>query len=131
MTPNRPYLLRALHEWIVDNGMAPHILVDATLPGAHLPPGHVQDGRITLNVSPSAVRELLIGNELLSFRARFGGRPFDVSIPVAAVLAIFARESGQGMAFSTETPPPAPPAEQPAAAPRGRPQLKVIKRDPS
>lgn len=131
MTSTRPYLLRALNEWILDNGMTPHIVVDATIPGTHVPPEHVRDGRITLNLSPSAVRELVIGNEAISFGARFGGRHFDVVVPPGAVLAIFARESGAGMTFGAE--PPAAQADEPAAADQKteRPRLRIVKSDNS
>jgi len=133
VTSTRPYLLRALNEWILDNGMTPHIVVDATIPGTHVPPEHVRDGRITLNLSPSAVRELVIGNEAISFGARFGGRHFDVVVPPGAVLAIFARESGAGMSFPPE-PPAAPAAGDDAPATTAgkkveRPHLRIVKSD--
>ncbi|MGY0611110.1 MULTISPECIES: ClpXP protease specificity-enhancing factor [unclassified Luteimonas] len=99
MTSHRPYLLRALYEWIVDNGMTPHLLVDALGPGVRVPPHTVKDGRVVLNVAERAVSRLHMDNEAVSFTARFGGVSHPVTVPVGAVLAIYARETGQGMAL--------------------------------
>lgn len=102
MTSHRPYLLRALYEWIADNDMTPHLLVDAAYPGVQVPPGAVQDGRVVLNIATRAVAGLQMDNELISFSARFGGVSQGVRVPVGAVLAIYARETGQGMALPEE-----------------------------
>ena len=102
MTSHRPYLLRALYEWIADNGMTPHLLVDATRPEVRVPVGAVKDGRIVLNVADRAVSGLEMTNDLIRFSARFGGVSQSVSVPVGAVLAIYARETGQGMALPDE-----------------------------
>ena len=99
MTSYRPYLLRALWEWIADNGMTPHILVDATRPGVQVPVHTVKDGRVVLNIADQAVGKLHMGNDAITFHARFGGVSHAVSVPVAAVLAIYSRETGQGMAM--------------------------------
>jgi stringent starvation protein B len=99
MTSHRPYLLRALYEWIVDNGMTPHLLVDAEYPGVRVPPHTVKDGRVVLNVAERAVARLDMDNDAVSFTARFGGVSHPVMVPVGAVLAIYARETGQGMAL--------------------------------
>lgn len=99
-TPQRPYLYRALHEWMTDNGHTPHIVVDACEDSTIVPVEFVEDGRIVLNISYSATHNLDLGNELITFQARFGGNPFDVSIPAMAVLAIYARETGEGMVFA-------------------------------
>jgi stringent starvation protein B len=99
MTSHRPYLLRALYEWIADNGMTPHLLVDATRPHVQVPTHAVKDGRIVLNVAERAVAGLQMTNEVIRFSARFGGVSHAVSVPVSAVLAIYARETGQGMAL--------------------------------
>ncbi len=99
MTSNRPYLIRALYEWIADNDLTPHLLVDAEQPGVAVPSGYVADGRIVLNVAASAVQGLVLGNDAVLFSARFGGRSFPVEIPVTAVLGIYARENGHGMLF--------------------------------
>lgn len=102
MTSHRPYLLRALYEWIADNGMTPHLLVDATRPGVQVPMFAVKDGRIVLNVAERAVAKLGMSNEHVRFSARFGGVSHAVSVPISAVLAIYARETGQGMALPEE-----------------------------
>ena len=99
MTSHRPYLLRALYEWIVDNGMTPHLLVDATRPGVRVPAHTVKEGRVVLNVAERAVTRLAMDNDAVSFTARFGGVSHPVQVPITAVLAIYARETGQGMAL--------------------------------
>lgn len=123
MTPSRPYLLRALWEWIVDNGMTPHILVDATVPGLQVPQEFVQEGRITLNLAHSAVQNLAMGNEEIVFSARFSGKAMLVVVPLMAVLAIFSRETGQGMMFGSEPGgvPQFPKKHSPALESRGDP----------
>ncbi len=127
MTANRPYLLRALYEWIGDNEMTPHILVDAGVPGVEVPDQAVQKGKVILNIDPAAVRELNLGNEWLTFSARFSGRSFNVTVPVEAVLAIYAKENGQGMMFAQEDGPDSPGG--PDGGPSGpkRPHLTVVK----
>ena len=104
MTSNRPYLIRALHEWIADNDLTPHVLVDAEQPGVVVPRDYVAEGRIVLNVAAGAVHGLVLGNEAILFSARFGGKPYQVELPIAAVLGIYARENGHGMLFAEETP---------------------------
>jgi stringent starvation protein B len=130
MTPNRPYLVRALYEWILDNAMTPHLLVAATRPDAVLPVQFIQDGKIVLNISPTAVRGLVLGNERISFNARFAGVPMDVVVPAEAVIGIYARENGRGMLFPDEDPQteqePGPDDEPPGPG-RERPMLKVVK----
>jgi stringent starvation protein B len=129
MTSHRPYLLRALVEWINDNDMTPHLLVDATLAGVQVPPSSVQDGRVILNISERAVARLYIDNQTVSFSARFGGVSHSVSVPVSAVLAVYARENGQGMALPDDIPgatsDPAPLHEEPATA-TAAPQLSAV-----
>lgn len=126
----RPYLLRAMHEWISDNNQTPHIVVDATLNGVDVPRQYVQDGKIILNVSHSATSGLALNNDSVRFRARFGGATYDVSVPISAVLGIYARETGQGMIFSEADPNPPEPPEAPKPPPTDepkRPKLKVVK----
>lgn len=129
MTSSRPYLLRAIHEWIVDNGLTPYLLVDAANDDTVVPREHVQDGRIILNIAPPAVHGLVIGNDGIFFGARFGGRPMEVSVPVNRVLAIYARENGQGMMFGEESGAPdgGPPESPGPDKPKARPSLKVVK----
>ena len=129
MTSNRPYLLRALYEWIGDNQMTPHILVDAGAPGVEVPRQAVQKGKVILNIDPAAVRELNLGNQFLTFSARFSGRQFEVTVPVDAVLAIYSKENGQGMMFAQEDGAPAPddPDSGPGGSSSRRPHLTVVK----
>ncbi|AHG39563.1 peptidase [Pseudomonas syringae CC1557] len=138
MNSSRPYLVRALYEWIVDNDCTPHVLVNAEYPSVQVPQGFANDGQIVLNVSPSAVRHLHMDNDAVSFEGRFGGVPHTLYVPVAAILGIYARENGQGMVFDLEpslegveeieieieedTPPDSEPPR-----PSGRPSLKVVK----
>lgn len=129
MTSSRPYLLRAMYEWIADNDLTPQIVVDARHEQARVPSAYVRDGKIVLNISPTAVRGLSIGNEWVEFAARFGGRSLDVAVPVDAVLAIMARENGTGMSFPDaggDRPPPEEPRERPPP-PKGKPNLRVVK----
>ena len=121
MTSSRPYLLRAVYEWIADNGLTPQIVVDAQHEQVRVPTAYVREGKIVLNVSSTAVRGLSLGNERVEFSARFGGAPFDVFVPVGAVLAIMARENGTGMSF------PDAGDDRPPPEPRRRPSLKVVK----
>lgn len=102
MTANRPYLLRAFYEWIVDNNCTPYLVVDATVNAVKVPMQFVQNGQIVLNTAPSAVGNLQLGNDAVTFNARFGGQPFALYIPVNAVLAIYARENGAGTVFTLE-----------------------------
>ena len=127
MTSNRPYLLRALYEWIGDNQMTPHILVDAGAPGVEVPRQAVQKGKVILNIDPAAVRELNLGNRFLTFSARFSGRQFEVTVPIDAVLAIYSKENGQGMMFAREDGPDSPdgPGDDPDSP--KRPHLTVVK----
>ncbi len=103
MTSQRPYLLRALYEWIADNGMTPHVLVNAGMPGVRVPTHAVKDGRIVLNIAERAVAKLELGNDVLRFTARFAGVSQAVNVPLEAVVAIYARETGQGMALPEES----------------------------
>ena len=130
MTSNRPYLIRALYEWLVDNDLTPYLLVDANRDSVHVPTRYVEEGRIVLNVSPSAVRDLSLGNDLVAFEARFGGSAFAISLPPDAVLGVYARENGKGMLFPDEggqEGPEPPEPDQPTPPPGGRPSLKVVK----
>ncbi len=141
MTSHRPYLLRALSEWIADNDMTPHLLVDATQEGVQVPPSSVKEGKVVLNIAERAVVRLQIDNSSVSFSARFGGVSYPVMVPISAVLAIYARETGQGMALpddignATTGPegdydPPSSPSPSPADAPPAaskRPHLRVVK----
>lgn len=136
MNSSRPYLVRALYEWIVENSCTPHLLVNSDFKGVRVPTGYASDGQIVLNISPSAVRNLLMDNNAVSFEGRFGGVPQALFIPIPAVMAIYARENGQGMVFELEQPEAddgssdsleqGPPNDEPPK-PNGRPSLKVVK----
>ena len=130
MSSNRPYLIRAMHEWIGDNGMTPYLLVDAAFPGVVVPPQAVKDGKVVLNVAPRAVAQLELGNHFIRFHARFSGVSQGVEFPVAAVQAIYAQETGQGMMLPQEGesagPEPIPPAGGDAAAKKGA-HLRIVK----
>ncbi|EHM49664.1 MAG: ClpXP protease specificity-enhancing factor [Yokenella regensburgei] len=102
LSPRRPYLLRAFYEWLLDNQLTPHLVVDVTLPGVHVPMEYARDGQIVLNIAPRAVGNLELTNDDVRFNARFGGVPRQVSVPLAAVLAIYARENGAGTMFEPE-----------------------------
>ena len=139
MTSNRPYLIRAFYDWIVDNDCTPYVVVDAYFDGVEVPQQHVSDGQIVLNLSPRAVAEFVLDNQQISFSTRFGGVPTSICLPVRSVLGIYARENGQGMVFQREEPAVAlAPIEAgdgdgddstpPPAGPSGsRPNLRVVK----
>ena len=141
MNSSRPYLVRALYEWIVDNDCTPHMLVNAEFPAVQVPQGFASDGQIVLNISPNAVRNLHMDNEAVSFEGRFSGVAHSLFVPVGAILGVYARENGQGMVFELEPPldsdeldddvapdddgPPEGGGQPPR--PSGRPSLKVVK----
>lgn len=132
----RPYLIRAIYDWATDNGLTPHLLVAADYEGVVVPREYVQDGRITLNISPMAIQTMDLRADPIWFSARFSGKAFEVMIPPGAVLAVFARENGEGLIFGEVEPPgpketkgkdePAPPSGGPAK-PGGKPKLRVVK----
>ena len=133
MNSNRPYLIRALYEWLLDNNQTPHLLVDAKNKNTLVPLEYVEEGRIVFNISPGAIDNFNLGNELISFSARFGGKKFDISIPPDAVLGIYSQENGQGMLFPEDNDP-----DDPGNGPKGptkidinpeskKPSLKVVK----
>lgn len=128
MTSSRPYLIRALYQWIVDNGMTPYILVDANAGDVIVPQEFVQDGRIVLNIAPMAVQALILADDTVTFNARFSGESMDLSIPVGHVLAVYAKENGQGMMFGEEadgSPDPTSPTDD--ASKTKKPALRVVK----
>ena len=141
MKSRRPYLLRAMHEWITDSGCTPHVVVDANGEGVEVPRQYVRDGKIVLNLSWTATSQLRMTNDEVSFQGRFGGASMTVKLPINSVLAIYARETGQGMIFSDDDAGPTPPGPQPApdsppgadadrrdpATAKKRPRLKVVK----
>lgn len=130
MTSSRPYLLRALYEWILENECTPYIVVNAYASGVQVPQEFVKDGQIILNISPAAVHALQMNNDAIDFNGRFSGIPTPVFVPIAAVMGIYARENGQGMVFESEPqapdPEPTPPDDKPGK-PGSRPALRVVK----
>lgn len=142
LTPNRPYLLRAYYDWLMDNQLTPHVVVDAFVKGTQVPQQYVKDGQIVLNIAAGAVGNLQISNEFVEFNARFGGVPQQVMLPMAAIVAIYARENGAGTVFDIEdayleeedvdsvlsvvdtTDSPTEPTDQP---PKRRSHLTVVK----
>lgn len=128
----KPYMIRALYEWCADSGYTPQLLVSVD-GRTRVPPGFVKDGQIVLNISAGATRNLTLDNEWIQFSSRFGGISHEISVPVDRVMAIFARENGQGLHFEPvdapeppgSAPPPAP--EDAPPSPKGRPSLKVVK----
>jgi stringent starvation protein B len=102
MGPKRPYLLRANYDWLLDNECTPHLIVNATMTGVRVPVEHIKDGQIILNIAPYSVGNFEISNERVTFSARFGGKPYQLVIPMAAVIAIYARENGAGTMFEDD-----------------------------
>ena len=135
MTSSQPYLIRGIYDWVIDNGFTPYLLVNAENDYAMIPRDFVEDGKIVLNINPSAISDLQLGNDYIMFNARFSGKAMEVSIPVIAVLAIYARENGQGMMFdenNSSLPPTPPEGNTPPKQPQQtkksqKPQLKVVK----
>ena len=123
----KPYLLRGMVQWMEDNGLTPQILVDATLAGVSVPQEHVKAGKIVLNIALQATAQRDLDNDFVSFGARFGGVAREVWVPMAAVLAVYARENGQGMTFPTEDSETPPPPEAPTPPTPERPKLRVVK----
>lgn len=127
MTSTKPYLIRAIREWAIDNALTPQILVDATLDGVEVPQQFVTDGQIILNIGSQAAQMHEMTNERLRFSARFKGAPFEVTVPVVAVLAIYARENGQGIFFKEPSTPNEPDSTNEERDSRPRPHLKLVK----
>ena len=134
MISTRPYLIRAINEWAIENDLTPHLLVNALDEGVVVPTQFINDGQIVLNISPSAVQGIELGNEWVMFSARFSGKSMNIEVPVASVLAIYARENGQGIFFPEEDGSPQPEgggdnksAEKSADRKPEKPRLKVVK----
>lgn len=127
MTSLKPYLIRSIYEWIIDNNLTPHLLVNAEESQTVLPEHYIEDGKIVLNIRPEAIQGLILGNERIEFNARFAGNSMHIVAPVKSVLAIYAKENGKGMVFDQDTngddEPPTPPEKKPVS----KPQLRVVK----
>lgn len=125
MTPLKPYLIRSVYEWIVDNNLTPHLLVNANSNNGNLPMDYIEDGKIVLNIRPQAIEALSLGNEFIEFNARFSGKPMTITASVNAVMAIYAKENGKGLVFDQENNDGnEPPPEQ---EPPSKPSLRVVK----
>lgn len=127
MTPSRPYLIRALYEWIVENNFSPYLLVNTKVSGVQVPQEHIVNDKIIFNVSPRAVKDLHLGNDAVEFNGRFGGKPRFISVPIRAVLAIYAKENGRGMVFNDDEEDGAPPAKETGAQAAAKKKLKLVK----
>lgn len=130
MTSNKPYLIRAFFDWIVDNNLTPYILVDAAYPNVQVPTEHIRQGRIVLNISPVATRGLLLENDRIVFAARFSGQTQQIFVPPNAVLEIYAKENGRGIAFAIEEgdePPPANMTPEGETGTKKKGALKLVK----
>ncbi len=127
MTSNRPYLIRAFYDWIVDNGMTPYIMVDFYYPGVQVPEQYVQDGRIVLNISPTASRGLILENDKILFTTRFSGQSHQIYLPPGAVVEIYAKENGRGISFPPEEDQPPPEGSDEAKGSKAKkPSLKLV-----
>ena len=134
MTLSRPYLLRGIFDWLIDNEQTPYLLVDANAEGVVVPLEHVQDGKIILNISLTATRDLELTNEGVTFNARFGGKPMMVNVPIMATLALYSKENGRGMMFPEEggdndplTPEPENGSEKDSKSKSQKPHLTLVK----
>ncbi|MBL1320501.1 MAG: ClpXP protease specificity-enhancing factor [Methylophaga sp.] len=129
MTPQKPYLIRAVYEWLLDNQNAPYLLVNTTFDGVQVPHEYINDDKIILNVAPDAVNNFHADNDWISFSARFSGKPMELFIPIVAVLAIYGKENNEGMFFTDEEASPSPvmPPSKSASPKKSRPGLKIVK----
>jgi len=123
MTSLKPYLLRAVYEWITDNGLTPYLLINADHPNTVVPQQFVENGKIILNIKPQAIHALILGNEEVSFSARFNGQSMNIHVPIRAILTIYAQENGKGMIFDPEDEETPPPEKKPPT----KPILRVVK----
>ncbi len=125
MTSQKPYLIRAIYDWILDNQNTPYLLVNTTFDGVQVPYEYINDNKIILNIEPDAVRNFHADNEWISFSARFSGKPMELFIPIAAVLAIYGKENNEGMFFTDEE--TLPPPTKPTPLKKSKPGLKIVK----
>lgn len=131
MTPSKPYLIRGLYEWLLDNDVTPYVLVDTSSEAVEIPKGIASDGKVVLNLSPSAIQNLEMTNEYLSFSARFSGVGQNVYCPITSVLAIYAKENGEGMMFAEDSQEDKPATDEKSTTDKDkkpkRPGLTVVK----
>jgi len=131
MTSQKPYLIRAIYEWLVDNNLTPYLLVSTAFDGVQVPEEYINDGKIVLNIAPDAVNNFLADNDWISFSARFSGKSMELFIPIIAVQAIYGKENNEGMFFPDEdsSPPPisTPPEDKSTSSSKGKPSLTLVK----
>lgn len=129
LSSQKPYFIRAIFDWIVDSNLTPHLSVDASYPNTQVPDEYVNEGKIIMNIAPNAVRNFHTDNDWISFSARFGGKPMEIFIPIAAVMGIYAKENNEGLFFTAETESdPTPPAPPKAASDAKKPhKLTIVK----
>lgn len=134
MTSSRPYLIRAIYDWLLDNELTPYIMVNAMAPNVSVPETYIEDGKIILNVAPMAIRDLSMTNTEIEFDARFSGITHHIYVPIHAVMAVYAFENGRGMVFSDEDDEGGPDDDTPSSEPpgrpsraKGKPNLKIVK----
>jgi stringent starvation protein B len=128
MTSQKPYLIRAIYQWLLDNQNTPYLLVNTTFDGVQVPIEYINDDKIILNIEPRAVNNFHADNEWISFSARFSGKPMELFIPIVAVLAIYGKENNEGMFFTEEeSSPPATPPSKPTPPKKSKPGLKIVK----
>ncbi len=127
MTSSRPYLVRALFDWIVENNLSPYLLVNTRVPGVQVPAEHIVNDKIIFNISPQAVKDLQMGNDVVAFSGRFGGKPRAVNVPIRSILAIYAKENGRGMVFNDDEEDHSPTDGAGGASAQNKAKLKVVK----
>ncbi len=127
MTSQKPYLIRAIYEWLLDNTATPYLLVNTSYPGVKVPEDYINDNKIVLNILPDAVQHFQADNQWISFSARFSGKPMELFIPIEAVLGIYGKENNQGMFFTEDEVPPPPNKPDSTASTKNRPSLKIVK----
>ncbi|NOQ80905.1 MAG: ClpXP protease specificity-enhancing factor [Methylophaga sp.] len=127
MTPQKPYLIRAIYDWLLDNNQTPYLLVNAALDGVQVPLEFINDGKIVLNIDPSAVRNYHADNDWISFSARFSGKAMELFIPINSIQSIYGKENNQGMFFPDEDNLPEPPKPSSPAKKTKRPGLSIVK----
>ena len=127
MTSQKPYLIRAIYEWLLDNQMTPHLLVNTLYDGVQVPREYINDNKIVLNISDDAVQNFHADNDWISFSARFSGKPMELFIPIIAVQSIYGKENNEGMFFPSDDTPPPPPKRSLQSVKNERPGLKIVK----
>ncbi len=127
LSSQKPYFIRAIFDWLVDNNLTPYLSVDASYPDTQVPDEYVEEGKIIMNIAPDAVRNFHTDNDWISFSARFGGKPMEVFIPIAAVMGIYAKENNEGLFFTAEPSAPPEPPSPPKATKKPPHKLSIVK----